>query len=54
MRTQLATGRGLSPGQSKYVGDIRIIDDALNWINDYGDDLREIAVLKRVLRQSTF
>ena len=51
MRTQLATGRGLSPGQSKYVSDIenhcsvQNIDEAVKWINDYGDDLREIAVL---------
>ncbi len=51
MRTQLSTGRAMSPGQSKYVSDIeehcsvQNIDDAMKWINDYSDDLREIAVL---------
>lgn len=51
MRTQLSSGRAMSPGQSKYVSDIekhcsvQNIDDAMKWINDYSDDLREIAVL---------
>ena len=51
MRTQLATGRGLSPGQNKFVTDIekhcsiQNIDDAVKWIDEYNDDLREIAVL---------
>ena len=51
MRTQLSSGRSMSPGQSKYVSDIenhcsiQNIDDAVRWINDYDDDLREVAVL---------
>ena len=51
MRTQLSSGRAMSPGQNKYVSDIenhcsiQNIDDALRWINDYDDDLREVAVL---------
>ncbi len=51
MRTQLSTGRPMSPGQNKYVTDIekhcsvQNIDDAMKWINDYNDDLREVAVL---------
>ena len=51
MRTQLSSGRSMSPGQNKYVSDIekhcspQNIDDAMKWIDNYSDDLREIAVL---------
>ena len=51
MRTQLSRGRPMSPGQSKYVSDIekhcsvQNISDAMKWIEDYNDDLREVAVL---------
>lgn len=51
MRTQLTTGRPLSPGQNKYVSDIETqcsssnIEEADNWVLNYGDDLRSIAVL---------
>ena len=51
MRTQLSIGKPMSPGQNKYVSDIekhcsvQNIDDAMLWIENYNDDLREIAVL---------
>lgn len=51
MRTQLSTGRPLSPGQNKYVLDIenhcslQNINDAVEWVKNYDDDLRELAVL---------
>jgi hypothetical protein len=51
MKKQLASGRDLSPGQEKYVSDIeskcckQSIDDAKKWIDEYNDDLREIAVI---------
>lgn len=51
MRTQVTQGRKLSPGQRKYLGDIQGICDeseiaaAAAWIDDYNDELREIAVI---------
>ena len=51
MRTQLSSGKAMSPGQNKYVSDIekhcsvQSIGSAMLWIENYNDDLREIAVL---------
>lgn len=51
MRTQLTTGRKLSPGQRKYMNDIQkqcddeAIEDASRWVESYNDELREIAVI---------
>lgn len=51
MRTQLTTGRKLSPGQRKYMNDIQkqcddeAIEDASRWVENYSDELREIAVI---------
>ncbi len=50
-RTQVTQGRKLSPGQRKYLGDIQgrcnesEIAAAAAWINDYNDELREIAII---------
>lgn len=51
IRTQLTTGRKLSPGQRKYMNDIQkqcddeAIEDASRWVESYSDELREIAVI---------
>lgn len=51
MRTQVTQGRKLSPGQRKYLNDIQgkcnesEIAAAAAWINDYNDELREIAII---------
>jgi hypothetical protein len=51
VRTQITQGRKISPGQRKYLGDIQTQCDeteiaaAAAWINDYSDDLREIAII---------
>lgn len=51
MRTQVSTGKAMSPGQNKYVSDIEQqcssekIREASDWVLNYNDDLREIAVI---------
>jgi hypothetical protein len=51
MRTQLSTGRAMSPGQNKYVSDIEQqcssekIKEASDWVLNYNDDLREVALI---------
>jgi len=51
IRTQVNQGRKLSPGQRKYLGDIQgrcdesEITAAATWIQDYNDELREIAII---------
>ena len=50
IRTQTTTGRNLSPGQTRYLTDIEDrcceekITEAKDWINQYNDELREVAV----------
>jgi hypothetical protein len=51
VRTQITQGRKLSPGQRKYLADIQTqcdeteITAAVAWINNYNDELREIAII---------
>ena len=51
IRTQLTTGRNLSPGQKKYFSDIEKtcseekIREADQWVANYNDDLRQVAVI---------
>ena len=51
VRTQVTQGRKLSPGQRKYLADIQMqcdeseITAAAAWINNYNDELREIAII---------
>lgn len=51
INSQVKNGRTLSPGQSKYLRDIESVCDeealkeADEWIRQYSDDLREVAVL---------
>jgi len=51
IRTQANQGRKLSPGQRKYLADIQTqcdeaeITAAAAWINNYNDELREIAII---------
>ena len=51
IRTQVTTGRTLSPGQNKYLVDIENtcsddnIEEANKWSESYDDDLREVAVI---------
>ena len=51
VRTQVTQGRKLSPGQRKYLADIQTqcdeaeITAAAAWINNYNDELREIAII---------
>lgn len=51
IRTRIVSGRKLSPGQNKYLNDIEKqcseeeIKLANEWLSDYSDDLRDIAII---------